>query len=332
MNINLSKHLFIIIFVQIILLRSADSKSFDYENLSEVFSILNVKIIYDNKLIDQNSSYNCSLMFHDDLNNIVNQTNISQNNYIIIKSNPGKVFLKEISCYRKNFPFFFGAYRTKYINDQGFVAHNGYINYAGDLTIKFNSSNLLLSDIFNLSAFSIDYDSVIGYKISENITNAINFIKSNIPNHSNFKIAKSLFGDNHYLKPNDDPEIIDLNQLNISKLENPVNNQSNQPLKSPNQENIYSNIYQKTDISQQENIYSNSNAGYDLTTKNEPFKKNDMPSHSYLAPYYSEFYAPNFNQYYSIKGDIYDSNNIYLDIQDPVQEKPWFEPKLKQNY
>jgi hypothetical protein len=332
MNINLSKHLFIIIFVQIILLRSADSKSLDYENLSEVFSILNVKIIYDNKLIDQNSSYNCSLKFHDDLNNILNQTNISQNNYIIIKSNPGKVFLKEISCYRKNLPFLFGAYRTKYINDQGFVAHNGFINYAGDLIINFNSSQLLLSDIFNLSAFSIDYDSVIGYKISENIPNAINFIKSNIPNYSNIKVAKSLFGDNHYLKPNDDPEIIDLKQSNNSNIQNPANEQSNQPSKSPNQENIYSNIYQKTDISQQENISTTINSIKNLPINNEHFKINDMPSHSYLAPYYSEFYAPNFNQYYSIKGDIYDSNNIYLDIQDPVQEKPWFEPKLKQNY
>jgi len=331
MNINLSKHLFIIIFVQIILLRNADSKNFDNDDFSQVFSILNVRIIYDNKLIDQNSSYNCSLKFYDDLNNIVNQITNSQNNYIIIKSNSGKVFLKEISCYRKNFPFFFGAYRTKYINDQGFVAYNGFINYAGDLIINFNSSQLLLSDIFNLSAFSIDYNSVIGYKISENIPHAINFIKSNIPNYSNIKVAKSLFGDNHYLKPNDDPEIIDLKQSNNSNIQNPINEQSNQPLKSPNQENIYSNIYQKTDISQQENIYSNSNAGYNLPTKNEPFKKNDMPSHSY-SPYYSEFYAPNFNQYYYIKGDIYDSNNIYLDIQDPVQEKPWFEPKLKQNY
>jgi hypothetical protein len=332
MNSNLSKHFLIIIVLQIILLRSVYSKSFDNDDFSKVISFLNIKIIHDNKLIDQNSSHNCTLKFYDDLNNIVNQTISSQNNYIIIKSYPGKVFLKEISCYRKNFPFFFGAYRTKYINDQGFVAHNGFINYAGDLTIKFNSSYLLLSDIFNLSAFSIDYDSVIGYKISENIINAINFVKSNIPNYSNFKIAKSLFGDNHFLKPNDDPEIIDSNELHNSNYQKPINIQSNQVLKSPNQENIYSNIYQKTDISKQENISPNVNSINNLPTNNESFQKNDMPSHSYLAPYYSEFYAPNINQYYSIKGDIYDSNNIYLDIQDPVQEKPWFEPKLKQNY
>jgi hypothetical protein len=307
------------LFALILSISVAFSKDFLNDNKNIISSILSINIIYDDNFLNTNSSHQCDLFFYDDFNKIVKKTIDKNSNYIILESMAGKIFLKEITCYRKNLSFLFGGYRTKYIDDRGFVAHDGYINYAGDITISFNSSYLLMSDFYNLSAFATDYNGIINFKTDDKIFEAINFVKYNFGNNPNLKIAKSLFNDNHSLKPNDDPEVFNINQRfePIDKIsENQIINNPPQNFQNP-----YQNIYKYVEQTDQEN----------QRTPQLLKAKNDMPSHPYLAPYYSEFYSPNYNQYYSINGNIYDNKNVYLDVQDPVQEKPWFEPQPKEN-
>jgi hypothetical protein len=302
----------------------AFSKDFLSENKNLITSILSVNIIYNDNLLNKNSSHQCDLFFYDDFNKIVKKTVDKNSNYITLESMAGKIFLKEITCYRKSLSFLFGGFRNKYIDDRGFVAHEGYINYAGDITISFNSSYLLMSDFLNLSAFATDYSAIINFKTDDKIFEAINFVKYNFGNNLNLNIAKSLFDDNHSLKPNDDPEVFNINQQfkSIDKIsENQIINNPPQNFQNP-----YQNIYKSADQYNPESSPEKQKAPDDLSNT-----KNDMPSHPYLAPYYSEFYSPNYNQYYNIHGNIYDNKNIYLDVQDPVQEKPWFEPQLKKN-
>lgn len=304
--------LLIYIYFGLFFINNCNSKTFDNDDLKKIYSIIKVNIIYNNNTLNDYSSSSCELEFRDDLNNKIEYKKNNFSNFIIIESNPGKIFLRKIICHRKNLPFFFGRYRTKFINEQGFVAHQDFINYAGELTISFNSSLLLFSDFFNLSSLSTDFDGIVGFRTDFSPIEAVNFIKNSIPNPANLKIAKSLFGDNHYLEPNKDPEIVEINQPIIDSK----SNQMMPKIIEIGQDQIpYQNIYK--DISDQQ-------------TNN--FEKNDMPSHPYLAPNYSEFYSPNYNQYYSIGGNISNNKNIYLDIQDPVQEKPWFDPVLNKIY
>jgi hypothetical protein len=298
---------------------------------NKVFSIISVNYFYKKQPLLKNSKIQCELNFYDDYKEKVISKIDENSNYIILLSNPGKVYLESIKCSRHSIPLIYGASRFKLIDDMGFVAHQGFVNYVGELNLYYYPSFFKILDIFNLSSFSNDASGLIQTDVRDGIFDAMNFINSRFRNLYHLKLAKSLLMDSHSLKPNDSPE--EYTQKNIQKdlQKNSDRSTSNQmQISAENPEIIdEKNIKTIEEITPKNNIETN-----EIITKKELIKEtNDSeikdleidfkaPQHPYLAPRYSDFYSPVHNPYHLIGNP----SSYYLmhtfGVQDPVIEHP----------
>ena len=199
----------------------------------------------------------------------------------------------------------------KFIDDMGFVAHKGFVNYVGELNINYYPSFFKILDIFNLSNFINDANGSIQLDVNDRIFEALNFINFRFKNIYHLKLTKSLLIDSHALKPNDEPEIYSpKNILNDSQIKVPPQPQA--------MEEKPVNINEKIDtISKKELIEKIDNKDLD-----DDLIISKIPQHPYSAPRYSDFYSPIYDPY-----NITNSpSNYYLmntyGVQDPVTEHP----------
>jgi len=325
--------IFKIIILSLALLKPLEAYCQEASDLSifdknKVFSIISVNYFYKNQPLFKNSKIKCEIEFHDDYKQKVISKIDENSNYIILASNPGKVFLENIKCSRHSIPLIYGASRYKRIEDMGFLAHQGFVNYVGELNIYYYPALFKFFDIFNLSKLSNDNKGTIDIKINDNIFDALNFINLRFKNIYHLKLTKSLLDDSHNLKPNDSPEAY--SQQNIDK--DLQKNMPPQPfiLNSDLQNNESKN----SKITIEENIKKD-----ELKSSIETVKQQDLlekfsdemvktdgeykaPVHPYIAQRYSDFYSPVYNPYYAIGN----SSTYYITntqgVQDPIIEHP----------
>ena len=303
----------------------------DIFNKDKVFSIISINYFYKKQALFKNSKIKCELNFYDDYKEKVISKIDENSNFVILLSNPGKVFLESIQCSRHSIPLIYGTSRFKIIDDMGFVAHKGFVNYVGELNLDYYPSFFKILDIFNLSNFSNDTNGLLQIDVRDNIFDAMNFINSRFSNIYHLKLTKSLLMDSHSLKPNEEPETY--SQKNITKdlTKNSIQSLPNQlEIQAKNPQIISEeNIKTIDEFAPEKNIQSN-----EIITKKELIKEiNDgeikdlesdfkTPQHPYLAPRYSDFYSPVYNPYNLIGNP----SNYYLmhtfAIQDPVIEHP----------
>lgn len=295
---------------------------------NKVFSIISVNYFYKNQPLFKKSKIKCEIEFYDDYKQKVISKIDENSNYIILASGPGKVFLENIKCSRHSIPLIYGASRFKTVDNMGFVAHQGFVNYVGELNLYYYPTLFKFLDIFNLSKLSNDASGTLDIKVNDNIFDALNFINSRFTNIYHLKLTKSLLEDSHNLKPNDIPEAY--SQQNIEK-----DLQKNMP----SQPSIYSPDIQNNQSKNTEIILEEKTENDKLKSSIETVKQQDLlekfndkmvktdteykaPVHSYIAQKYSDFYSPVYNPYYAI-GNI---SNYYimntLGVQDPVIEHP----------
>ena len=282
---------------------------------NKVFSIISVNYFYNKQTLLKNSKTKCELNFRDDYKERVTTKIDEDSNYIILLSNPGKVFLESIECWRHSIPLIYGASRFKFIDDMGFVAHKGFVNYVGELNINYYPSFFKILDIFNLSNFINDANGSIQLDVNDRIFEALNFINFRFKNIYHLKLTKSLLIDSHALKPNDEPEIYSpKNILNDSQIKVPPQPQAmeEKPV------NINEKINEKIDtISKKELIEKIDNKDLD-----DDLIISKIPQHPYSAPRYSDFYSPIYDPYNITNSPSnYYLMNIY-GVQDPVTEHP----------
>ena len=325
--------IFKIIFLYLLLINPFEAYSQEASELSifdkdKVFSIISVNYFYKNQPLYKNSKIKCEIEFYDDYKQKVISKIDENSNYIILVSDPGKVFLENIKCSRHSIPLIYGASRFKTVDHMGFVAHQGFVNYVGELNLYYYPTLFKFLDIFNLSKFSNDIKGVLKITVRDNIFDALNFINSRFRNIYHLKLTKSLLEDGHYLKPNAVPEVY--SQQNIDR--DLQRNMPPQPL-------IYNQYSQKNEakysvnISEQNNEKDKPKTAIETITKQDLLEKfNDevvkpssdykAPEHPYLAQKYSDFYSPVYNPYYVVgnRSSYYLMNT--LGVQDPVIENP----------
>jgi len=201
-------------------------KSFANEIYNDkVYSILSVKFILDDAVANRiDSKFRCKLFFRDDYKEKVNLIEDHESNYITIISNPGKIFLENITCSTHNIPFLIGKSRKKIVENWGFVAHKDFLNYAGEITINFDPSSFQILDIFNLANLFED-SGKIRIDVNDNSSQILNFINYKFVHLSNFKLIKSIFTENRKLQPNEfNKEDIIENSNKFSYKPNPNEN------------------------------------------------------------------------------------------------------------
>lgn len=310
---------------------SKDTPDLNIYDNNKVFSIISVNYFYKKQPINKNSKIECELNFYDDYKEKVISKIDENSNYIILLSNPGKVFLQSIKCWRHSIPLIYGASRFKFIDDIGFVAHKGYLNYAGELNLFYYPSFFKILDIFNLSSLVDDPSGLIQTDIRDNIFDSLNFINSRFKNIYHLKLTKSLLMDSHSLKPNDIPE-----EFSHKKIQNDMRTNMDQSTSNPLiiQENIPQIDDEKNVKKIDEITPENGAENFEIVTKKELIEQveksqlkslpdiDQNPQSPYLAPRYSDFYSPIFNPYNLIAK----SSSYYLmqtfGIQDPVTERP----------
>jgi len=325
--------IFKIIIILLLLFKPLEAYCQEASDLSifdknKVFSIISVNYFYNNQPLFKNSKIKCKIEFIDDYNQKVISKIDENSNYIILASNPGKIFLENIKCSRHSIPLIYGASRFKVVDNMGFTAHQGFVNYVGELNLYYYPSLFKFLDIFNLSKLSNDSSGTLDIKVNDNIFDALNFINSRFTNIYHLKLIKSLLEDSHNLKPNDTPE--EYTQKNIDK--DLQRNMPSQPsIYSPD---IQNNQPKNTEIILDEKTENNKPESSIETVKQQDLleKFNDemvkteteykTPVHPYIAQKYSDFYSPVYNPYYAI-GNI---SNYYImntqAVQDPVIEHP----------
>ena len=158
--------IFKIIFLYLLLINPFEAYSQEASELSifdkdKVFSIISVNYFYKNQPLYKNSKIKCEIEFYDDYKQKVISKIDENSNYIILVSDPGKVFLENIKCSRHSIPLIYGASRFKTVDHMGFVAHQGFVNYVGELNLYYYPTIFKFLDIFNLSKFSNDIKGVL---------------------------------------------------------------------------------------------------------------------------------------------------------------------------
>jgi len=279
-------------------------------NSNKVISILSFNITYNNLNLTRYSKTKCSLEFYDDYKQKTTNIVDKNNNFVIIYSNPGKVYLDNVKCSRHSIPLIYGKSRNKKIDDWGFVAYNGYINYAGEINIKYNHDNFKVLDLINMSGSFEDNSGFVQIEVKDKILDAISYTRIRFQDPEPFKIAKSLLKDTQNLKPNDVTEIFNIMG---EKITNKISEQDNKAInpaiktdgKEINSKNTPINIYENIKDNQPSEINTPPNA---------------RPSHPYLAPIYSEFYMPNYNPYLAVGDPFNPYNHRVGEVQDPVIE------------
>ena len=295
---------------------------------NKVFSIISVNYFYKNQPLFKNSKIKCEIEFYDDYKQKVISKIDENSSYIILASSPGKVFLENIKCSRHSIPLIYGASRYKIVDDMGFLAHQGFVNYVGALNLYYYPTLFKFLDIFNLSKLSNDTSGTLDIKVNDNIFDALNFINSRFTDIYHLKLTKSLLEDRINLKPNDTPEVY--SQQNIEK--DLQKNMPPQPL-------IYSPDLQNNESKNSEIVIKENAEKDELKSSIETIKQQDLlekfndemvktdgeykaPVHPYIAQRYSDFYSPVYNPYYLIKNSSgYNIMNT-LGVQDPVIEHP----------
>lgn len=296
---------------------------------SKSITVLSINFYFNNQLISKNSKFKCQIDFVDDYNNEITKIFDELSNYLILESNPGKVFIKNIYCTNHSFPLIYGISRSKNIQDYGFVAHKNFVNYAGDITVKYSSSSFKILDIFNFSSLVEDKNGVVSIDCQDKIIEALTFINNRFKNVYHLKITKSLMGDSFYLKPNETPEPYNSSTLDMDIIKNTMNsaNQEHHAQQPSLTKSIISDSQTSTNPSQTFNYSNLSNQveqseSLSTTKINTENKKIISPQHPYLAPYYSEFYAPIYNPYFSVISQKIPIPNQIIIMQDPVIEHP----------
>ncbi|NBX53044.1 MAG: hypothetical protein EBT63_05290 [Proteobacteria bacterium] len=296
---------------------------------SKALSVISINIYFNNQLVSKNSKINCQIEFVDDYDREVTKIYDELSNYVVLNSNPGKVFIKNIRCASHSFPMIYGISRLKNIQDYGFLAHKNFVNYAGEITIRFNSSFFKFLDIFNFSSLFEDKNGVVSVDCEDKIIEALTFINNRFKNVLHLKITKSLMADSFYLKPNETPKpysSLDLDADIKKNFTNSVN--QNLPVQQPK-------LSKSTIINSETPSNDDQNLNYKKLTNqleqpqnpnnsimgSENMKENG-PQHQYLAPYYSEFYFPIYNPYFSIISQQAPLPNPIIIMQDPVIEHP----------
>ncbi|MFM7702020.1 MAG: hypothetical protein ACKO6C_00975 [Alphaproteobacteria bacterium] len=290
-------------------------KVYANDNLIEkVYSILSVKFITNDFVANRiDSKYNCKLFFRDDYKEKVEVIGDEDSNYLTLISNPGKIYLEYISCYNHKIPFIFGKSRKKYIEDWGFVAHKDFLNYAGEITINFDTSSFMVLDLLNLSDLLED-SGKIRFDVTDNSNQILNFINYKFVHLRGQKLIKSLFVENRKLQPNE------FNKNDI------IENSTQFFYQKNDQENNYKNIQFENNVKLNQNDFNQINEDLNKNRQNNSVKK---PIHPYLAPIYSDHYNPTFNPFNAINL----SSNPYLtpstEIQDPAIDRYYFDDEIK---
>lgn len=283
---------------------------------NKVISIFSLNVIYNNINITKRSSTSCALEFYDDYKQKTTNIVDKNNNYVVIYSNPGKVYLDHIKCNNHSIPMIYGKSRFKKIDDWAFVAYNGFINYVGEINIKFYHDNFKFLDLINMSGNIEDKSGVIQIDVKDKLFEAINYIKVMFENANQFKISKSLLKDSHSLRPNENKEIFDINgEKFIMEKNDNIDNKKALQESEKTEGTKYQQEKNQLEKSQTINLYEISKEENN-NINNTPSK----PSHPYLAPIYSEFYMPNYNPYLSIGDPFLPYNHKASEVVDPAIE------------
>jgi hypothetical protein len=213
----------------------------------------------------------------------------------------------------------YGASRFKRIEDLGFVANTGFLNYVGEININYAPSFFKILDIFNLSHFLNDKNGSMEIKVSDNILDVLNFINLRFSDVYHLKLTKSILGDSHVLNPNATPAIYSPNNSNKNEVFEPIINKIEKKNISNEDEISIDNI-------KVEGI-ADSIKRDDLIKKldeNNSNKNNNLQNyqHPFLATRYSDFYSPVYDPYQLIGSPTsYYLMHTFV-IQDPVIEHP----------
>ena len=289
----------------------------------QVLSVFSVNYFYNKKPLSRDSKIKCELNFYDDYKKKVISKVDENSNYVILLSNPGKVYLDNIKCSRHSIPMIYGASRFKIIDDMGFVANAGFVSYIGEVNINYSPSFFKILDIFNLSNFLNDKSGALEIKVNDNVFDVLNFINLRFSDVYHLKLTKSILGDSHALNPNATPEIYSPNNSNKNEIIEPIINkiEKNEKQKKIDNEDEIS-IEDKKIESVVDSIKRD-----DLIKKldeNNSNRNNNLQNyqHPYLATRYSDFYSPVYDPYQliGIPPSFYLMHSFA--IQDPVIEHP----------
>ena len=289
----------------------------------KVLSIISVNYFHNKKPLSRDSKIKCELNFYDDYKKKVISKVDENSNYVILLSNPGKVYLESINCSRHSIPMIYGASRFKRIEDLGFVANAGFLNYVGEININYAPSFFKILDIFNLSHFLNDKNGSMEIKVNDNILDVLNFINLRFSDVYHLKLTKSILGDSHVLNPNATPAIYSPANSNKNEVVEPIINK------------IENNEKQKNISNEEEISIENTKVESDVDSikrddlikkldENNSNKNNNLQNyqHPFLATRYSDFYSPVYDPYQLIGSPTsYYLMHTFV-IQDPVIEHP----------
>ncbi len=286
----------------------------------KVLSIISVNYFHNKKPLLRDSKIKCELNFYDDYKKKVISKVDENSNYVILLSNPGKVYLESINCSRHSIPLIYGTSRFKIIDDMGFVANAGFLNYVGEININYVPSFFKILDIFNLSHLLNDKNGSMEIKVNDNVLDVLNFINLRFSDVYHLKLTKSILGDSHALNPNATPAIYSPNNSNKNEVVEPIIN------KNEEQKNISNENEISIDNKKVESIVDSIKRD-DLIKKldeNNSNKNNNLQNyqHPYLATRYSDFYSPVYDPYQliGIPPSYYLMHGFA--IQDPIIEHP----------
>lgn len=170
---------------------------------SEVFSLISLKIIYDGKQEDesQGSSKLCKVGFRDGDFNEIETYHEKDTNFYLIKHEPGKITLTTLKCLENVIPIFYVKSRKVNLYDWGFWSHPNYLNYIGNVTIKYRPKGFRPIDLFALGGVWFDSTGLLEVKVEDKIDDVVKFIKHSYPELKTIPIARNLLTDPGRIQP-----------------------------------------------------------------------------------------------------------------------------------
>ncbi len=179
------------------------------QNNSEAIAIFSLEIIYDGKPEVRNHGIAgfCQVRFHNGEFDSVKFRSEENSKFYFLKDEPGKITLNNLRCMHHVVPLLYLKNRNVDLTNWAFMAHEGFINYVGHITISYRPVGFGPADVFGLGSIQYDEKGKIDVRVEDKIDDTISFLRQNYPELGNIPITKSLLEDIADLKQNKKPEI-----------------------------------------------------------------------------------------------------------------------------
>ncbi|MBU6140597.1 MAG: hypothetical protein KGP29_03445 [Proteobacteria bacterium] len=208
---------------------------------SKAIAIFSLEVIYDGKPETRHRGIAgfCQVRFHNNEFEDVKFRSEKNSKFYFLKEAPGKITLNKMNCMHHVVPLLYLKNRSVDLSNWAFMAHPGFINYAGHITVSYRPAGFGARDLFGLGGLRYDLQGRVDVRIEDKIDDAISFMRLNYPELANIPVTKSLLEDIADLKHNKKAEIY--NASAQIKQSSPTITPTIQPAPLPQNFNPYLN-------------------------------------------------------------------------------------------